>query len=69
MSKNLTIILTFLITMGSQVSSGIVADRDSWNEMDLTLRFGYVMGVWDTMTLYLVGEPARASAYKDKLLA
>ena len=63
------LVLAFLMTIGSQVSAGIVADRDSWNKMDLTLRFGYVMGVWDTMTLYLVGEPARASAYKDKLLA
>ena len=63
------LVLAFLMMIGSQASAGIVADRDSWNKMDLTLRFGYVMGVWDTMTLYLVGEPARASAYKDKLLA
>ena len=77
MTKHLTkpiraihfLVLAFLMMIGSQVSAGIVADRDSWNKMDLTLRFGYVMGVWDTMTLYLVGEPARASAYKDKLLA
>ena len=67
--KHIAILLAFLMMIGSQVSAGIVADRDSWNKMDLTLRFGYVMGVWDTMTLYLVGEPARASAYKDKLLA
>jgi hypothetical protein len=67
--KHLTITLAFLMTLSTQANSGIVADRDSWNKMDLVLRFGYVMGVWDTITLNLVGEPERARSYKDKLFA
>ena len=69
MIKHITILSAFLMMITPQVSSGIVENRDSWNKMDLTLKFGYVIGVWDTMTLYLVGEPKRATSYKDKLLA
>ncbi len=67
--KHLTITLAFLMTLSTQANSGIVANRDSWNKMDLVLRFGYVLGVWDTITLNLVGEPERARSYKDKLHA
>ena len=48
--KHLTITLAFLMTLSTQANSGIVADRDSWNKMDLGLRFGYVMGVLSEKT-------------------